>query len=305
MSVQLKRSRTLPALKELAIRRLFFLCAAVSIFTTIGIITVLVKGAWDFFKEVSPIDFLTGTRWTPASEVFGVLPIAWNTILVALIAASVSLPAGLAIAIYLSEYASPRTRGVVKPVLEILAGIPTVVYGFFALTFITPVVLQPLFGIFGIEVSGFNALSGGIVVGIMIIPMVSSLSEDVLRAVPRSLREASYALGSTRLDVSLKVVVPAALSGIIAAFLLAVSRAIGETMAVTMAAGNKPNLSLNVTESIQTMTAYIVSVTSGDAVLGSVHYNSLYAVGMTLFIMTLLMNLLSAVILRRFREVYQ
>jgi len=305
MSVQLKRSRTLPALKELAIRRLFFLCAAVSIFTTIGIITVLVKGAWDFFKEVSPIDFLTGTRWTPASEVFGVLPIAWNTILVALIAASVSLPAGLAIAIYLSEYASPRTRGVVKPVLEILAGIPTVVYGFFALTFITPVILQPLFAIFGIEVSGFNALSGGIVVGIMIIPMVSSLSEDVLRAVPRSLREASYALGSTRLDVSLKVVVPAALSGIIAAFLLAVSRAIGETMAVTMAAGNKPNLSLNVTESIQTMTAYIVSVTSGDAVLGSVHYNSLYAVGMTLFIMTLLMNLLSAVILRRFREVYQ
>lgn len=305
MSVQLKRSRTLPALKELAIRRLFFLCAAVSIFTTIGIITVLVKGAWDFFKEVSPIDFLTGTRWTPASEVFGVLPIAWNTILVALIAASVSLPAGLAIAIYLSEYASPRTRGVVKPVLEILAGIPTVVYGFFALTFVTPVVLQPLFGMFGIEVSGFNALSGGIVVGIMIIPMVSSLSEDVLRAVPRSLREASYALGSTRLDVSLKVVVPAALSGIIAAFLLAVSRAIGETMAVTMAAGNKPNLSLNVTESIQTMTAYIVSVTSGDAVLGSVHYNSLYAVGMTLFIMTLLMNLLSAVILRRFREVYQ
>ncbi|HAD62362.1 MAG TPA: phosphate ABC transporter permease subunit PstC, partial [Planctomycetaceae bacterium] len=283
MSVQLKRSRTLPALKELAIRRLFFLCAAVSIFTTIGIITVLVKGAWDFFKEVSPIDFLTGTRWTPASEVFGVLPIAWNTILVALIAASVSLPAGLAIAIYLSEYASPRTRGVVKPVLEILAGIPTVVYGFFALTFVTPVVLQPLFGMFGIEVSGFNALSGGIVVGIMIIPMVSSLSEDVLRAVPRSLREASYALGSTRLDVSLKVVVPAALSGIIAAFLLAVSRAIGETMAVTMAAGNKPNLSLNVTESMQTMTAYIVSVTSGDAVLGSVHYNSLYAVGMTLF----------------------
>lgn len=305
MSVQFRRTRNLPVIKEQAIRLLFFCCAAVSILTTVGIITVLVKGTMDFFAEVSPIDFLTGTRWTPASEVFGVLPIAWNTILVALIAASVSLPAGLSIAIYLSEYAPPRTRGLVKPVLEILAGIPTVVYGFFALTFITPVILQPAFGVLGIEVSGFNALSGGIVVGIMIIPMVSSLSEDVLRAVPRGLREASYALGSTKLDVSLKVVVPAALSGIIAAFLLAVSRAIGETMAVTMAAGNKPNLSLNVTESIQTMTAYIVSVTSGDAVLGSVHYNSLYAVGMTLFVMTLLMNLLSATILRRFREVYQ
>ena len=216
------------------------------------------------------------------------------------------LPVGLAIAIYLSEYATPRTRGIVKPTLEILAGIPTIVYGFFALTFITPMVLQPIFqDLLGFKVGQFNALSAGIVVGIMIVPMVSSLSEDVLRSVPQGLREAAYALGSTRLDVSLRVIVPAALSGIIAAFLLALSRAIGETMAVTLAAGLRPNLTMNVFESVQTMTAFIVNITSGDVEVGSAAEKSLYAVGLTLFLMTLVMNILSQFILRRFREVYQ
>ena len=275
--------------------------------TTIAIIWVLVTGAIDFFSEISIVDYLTGTEWNPAIEdepQFGVLPLVWNTILVAGIAAVTGLPVGLAIAIYLSEYASPRARSIVKPTLEILAGIPTIVYGFFALRFITPMILQPIFrDLLGFNVGLFNALSAGIVVGIMIIPMVSSLSEDVLRSVPRGLREAAYALGATRLDVSLRVVVPAALSGIVAAFLLAVSRAIGETMAVTLAGGQRPNLTLNMFESIQTMTSYIVNITSGD--VAGVAMDSLYAVGLTLFFMTLVMNILSQFVLRRFREVYQ
>lgn len=259
-------------------------------------------------RTVRNLEFFYGTEWYPLSgrPKYGVLPLVWGTFLVALIAALFGLPMGLAIAIYLSEYATPRARSIVKPVLEVLAGVPTIVYGFFALTFITPFVLQPLLqNIFGIHVGRFNALSAGIVVGIMIIPMVSSLSEDVLRAVPRSLREASYALGSTRLDVSLRVVVPAALSGIIAAFLLAISRAIGETMAVTLAAGMSPNLTFNVFDSVQTMTSFIVAITSGDVEVGSAAEKSLYAVGLTLFLMTLVMNILSQMILRRFREVYQ
>ena len=260
----------------------------------------------EFFREVPIGDYLLGTEWLPALEEpkFGVLPLVWDTILVAGIAALIGLPAGLAIAVYLSEYASPRARSIVKPSLEILAGIPTIVYGFFALRFITPMILQPIFrDLLGLNVGLFNALSAGIVVGIMIVPMVSSLSEDVLQAVPRSLREAAYALGATKFDVSLRVVVPAALSGIIAAFLLAVSRAIGETMAVTLAGGQRPNLTLNVFESIQTMTSFIVNITSGDVT--GVAMNSLYAVGLTLFLMTLAMNILSQFILRKFREVYQ
>lgn len=254
------------------------------------------------------LEFFYGTEWYPLSgkPKYGVLPLIWDTIMVAGIAALFGLPMGLAISIYLSEYATPRARAIVKPVLEVLAGIPTIVYGFFALTFITPLILQPVFmDMLGIHVGRFNALSAGLVVGIMIIPMVSSLSEDVLRAVPRGLREAGYALGSTRLDVSLRVVVPAALSGIIAAFLLAISRAIGETMAVTLAAGMSPNLTLNVFESVQTMTAFIVNITSGDVEVGSAAEKSLYAVGLTLFLMTLVMNILSQMVLRRFREVYQ
>ncbi len=307
-SLQLKKSQTWPKVREQGIRLLLFCCAALSIVTTIAIIAVLVTGAIEFFRQVSVGDFLTGTEWYPLSgePKYGVLPLVWNTIMVAAIAGLFGLPVGLGIAIYLSEYSTPRTRSIVKPILEILAGIPTIVYGFFALTFITPVILQPLFrDLLGIHVGQFNALSAGLVVGIMIIPMVSSLSEDVLRAVPNGLREASYALGSTRLDVSLRVVVPAALSGIIAAFLLALSRAIGETMAVTLAAGMRPNLTMNVFESVQTMTAFIVNITSGDVEVGSAAEKSLYAVGLTLFLMTLAMNVLSQLVLRRFPEVYQ
>ncbi len=305
--LNLKRDQTWSVIQEQAIRLLLFCCAAMSIVTTLAIIAVLVSGALEFFSEISVWDYLTGTEWLPARDEdpkFGVLPLVWDTILVAGIAALIGLPIGLAIAIYLSEYASPRARAAVKPTLEILAGIPTIVYGFFALRFVTPYVLQPIFrDLMGMNVGLFNALSAGIVVGIMIVPMVSSLSEDVLRAVPRGLREAAYALGATKLDVSLRVVVPAALSGIIAAFLLAISRAIGETMAVTLAGGQRPNLTLNIFESIQTMTSFIVNITSGD--VAGVAMNSLYAVGLTLFLMTLAMNILSQFILRRFREVYQ
>lgn len=289
-------------------RLLLFSCAAVSIVTTIAIVAVLVSGAIDFFRQVPLRDYVTGTEWYPAVHPpkFGVLPLVWDTILVAGIAAIFGLPMGLGIAVYLSEYASPKARSIVKPVLEILAGIPTIVYGFFALSFITPTILQPVFrDLLGFNVGLFNALSAGLVVGIMIIPMVSSLSEDVLRSVPRGLREAAYALGATRLDVSVRVVIPAALSGIIAAFLLAISRAIGETMAVTLAGGMRPNLTLNVFESIQTMTSFIVNIMSGDVEAGTAAMNSLYAVGLTLFLMTLVMNILSQFILRRFREVYQ
>lgn len=293
---------------EKCVQMVLFVCAMLSIVTSIAIVSVLVSGAASFFSEVSVSEFLTGTEWHPLSSTpkYGSLPLIWDTLLVAGIAAVVGLPVGLAIAVYLSEYASPRARAIVKPVLEILAGIPTIVYGFFALRFVTPMILRPTFeGLFGLSVGSFNALSAGIVVGIMIIPMVSSLSEDVLRSVPRGLREAAYALGATKLEVSLKVVVPAALSGIIASFLLALARAIGETMAVTIAGGQSPSLSLNVLGSIETMTAYIVHVTSGDTEVGSAAEKSLYAVGLVLFLMTLTMNILSQFVLRKFREVYQ
>lgn len=306
--LNLKKSQTWSKLREQVIRLLLFCCAAVSFVTTVAIIVVLVSGTLEFFSKVSITEYLTGTEWYPLSgkPKYGVLPLVWNTVMVAGLAGVFGLPVGLAIAIYLSEYASPRARNIVKPILEILAGIPTIVYGFFALTFITPTILQPIFRDWlGFDVGAFNALSAGIVVGIMIIPMVSSLSEDVLRAVPRGLREASYALGSTRLDVSLRVVVPAALSGIVAAFLLAMSRAIGETMAVTLAAGMNPKLTLNIFDSIQTMTAFIVNITSGDVEVGSAAEKSLYAVGLTLFLMTLTMNILSQMVLRRFRETYE
>lgn len=294
--------------------------------TTVGILYVLLSNAvyspssnsTAFFQEVSVIDFLTDLKWNPQYENdrhFGIFPLLMGTLKVTFIAALIGLPVGLAGAIYLSEYASPRMRNLIKPVLEILAGIPTVVYGYFALVFITPYVLRPIFqqtheflgmsfGL-GLDVSVYNVASAGIVVGIMIIPMVSSLSEDVLRSVPRSLREAGYALGGTKFDVSAKVVVPAALSGIIASFLLAVSRAIGETMAVTMAAGMSPNSGLNPFESSLTMTSYIVNVSTGEHAVTSIEYKSLYAVGLTLFVFTLAMNIISQWVLKRFREVYQ
>ena len=312
--MSLRSNSSANRLKERCIETFLFLCAALSIVTTISIIFVLfteaiyaVGPAKAFFEEVSLKDFYFGTRWAPnfKPQSFGVVPLLTATAMVAGIAALVGLPIGILTAVYLSEYASPRVRGIVKPFLEILAGIPTVVYGYFALEFITPLILKPgLTGLLGIDVDGYNALSAGIVVGIMIIPMVSSLSEDALRAVPRSLREAAYALGSTKYEVCVKVVLPAAFSGIVASVLLAISRAVGETMAVTIAGGNSPNLTFNPLHSVQTMTAYIVNVSLGDTPAGSIEYKSLYAVGMTLFCSTLLMNILSQSVMRRFREVY-
>lgn len=301
--------------REQVILALLFLCAVLSIATTAGIIWILFSEAvysfgkgTAFFEHVSYREFFTGTQWTPqyADAHFGVLPLLAGTLLVAAIAAVIALPTGLATAIFLSEYAQPRTRSIVKPILEILAGIPTVVYGYFALVFVTPYVLRPIFrDLLGFDVSVFNAASAGIVVGIMILPMVSSLSEDALRAVPQGLREAGYALGSTQLDVSLRIVTPAASSGIVASFLLAVARAVGETMAVSIAAGQTPALTLNPFRSVETMTAYIVNVGMGDTPAGTITYQSIYAVALTLFVITLAMNIVSQWILRRYREVYQ
>jgi phosphate transport system permease protein len=287
---------------ERVIGLVLFMCGAVSILTTVGIVVVLVTQSAGFFREVPLGEFLTGTRWAPlySDKAFGILPLLNGTLLIAAGSMLVALPIGLTSAIYLSEYASPRVRSWVKPVLEILAGIPTVVYGYFALTFVTPILR-----VFFPETGIFNAASGAIVVGIMIIPMVASLSEDALNAVPQSLREAAYGLGSTRFEVSTRVVVPAALSGIVASFILAISRAVGETMAVTLAAGATPRMTLNFLESVQTMTAYIVQVSLGDTPHGTIEYRTIFAVGLVLFLITLGMNLLSQQITRRFREVYE
>ncbi len=289
-------------LKERGIRGILFVCGLVSILTTAGIVIVLVWESIGFFRDVSPWEFLTGTKWTPLfkPQNFGVLPLVAGSLLVAIGASLIALPIGLASAIYLAEYAPRRTRKVLKPILEILAGIPTVVYGYFALTFITPLI-RVVFPDTGI----FNAASAAIVVGIMIVPMVASLSEDAIYAVPRQLREASYGLGATKYETVTRVVVPAALSGIVASFILAISRAIGETMAVTLAAGATPKLTLNPLESIQTMTAYIVQVSLGDTPFGTIEYKTIFAVGLLLFSITLAMNIFSRMILRRFREVYE
>ena len=287
---------------EGAIAVALFMAAAVSILTTVGIVVVLLMEAGSFFTEVSVREFLTGRRWAPlfVPQSFGVLPLLAGSFLVAAGAALVAVPIGLATAIYLSEYAAPRVRRFVKPALEVLAGVPTVVYGFFALTFVTPL-LQGIWP----ETQIFNALSASLVVGIMITPLIASLSEDALTAVPRSLREGAYALGATRLEVSVRTVLPAALSGVIASFILAMSRAIGETMIVAIAAGATPNLTLNPLESVQTMTAYIVQVSLGELAWGTIEYQTIFAVGLTLFAITLAMNLLSQLVLRRFREVYE
>ena len=314
-SIRLTRRFSLARAREQAIWLVLLCCALASIATTVGIVYVLVTETLfavpperAFFQEVSFASFFSDTRWTPQFEDkhFGILPLLSGTLLVAGIAAAIGLPIGLASAIYLSEYASKRTRNIVKPILEILAGIPTVVYGYCALVFVTPYVLRPIFhGLFGLPVQVFNAASAGIVVAIMIIPIVTSLSEDALRSVPQALREAAYALGSTKYHVSAKVVVPAALSGVLASFLLAVSRAMGETMAVAIAAGQTPVLTLNPLRSVETMTAYIVNVSFGDKPQGSLDFKTLFAVAMTLFVITLVMNILSELVMRRFREVYQ
>jgi phosphate transport system permease protein len=280
---------------------LFFL-ALVSVLTTLGIIYILFQETFFFFQKVSFAQFFLDTRWTPLflSQRFGIWPLVNGTVLVAAGAMVVALPLGLLAAIFMSEVASERIRRVLKPFLEILAGVPTVVYGYFALTFITPI-LRSIFP----QTQVFNAASAAIAMGFMILPTVASLSEDALYAVPRSLREAAYALGATRWEVATQVVVPAALSGIAAAFILAVSRAVGETMIVAIAAGQQPKLTLNLLESIETMTAYIVQVSLGDTPHGTLEYQTIFAVGMMLFLMTLGMNVASYQLARRFREVYE
>ena len=289
-------------LGEKVIEGILFLCGLLSVLTTVGIVAVLVTESVGFFREVPIMEFLTDTRWSPlfADQHFGILPLLNGTLLIAFGAMFIALPVGLTSAIYLSEYASQGVRGVIKPVLEVLAGIPTVVYGYFALTFVTPIIRAAFPGT-GI----FNAASGAIVVGIMIVPMVASLSEDALNAVPQALREAAYGLGATKFEVSTKVVVPAALSGVVASFILAISRAIGETMAVTLAAGATPKMTLSFLESIQTMTAYIVQISLGETPHGTLEYSTIFAVGLVLFLITLGMNLLSQRVTRRFREVYE
>ena len=303
--------------REGGIGVLLFLCGFLSVLITLAIIVSLFSEAITFFlrPEVDLLKFLTGTTWRPTvtpvkAENFGILPLLNGTVMIAVLSGIIAIPIGLASAMFLSEYAPDKTRRVLKPILELLAGIPTVVYGYFAITAITPLLQSAIAWLnavtgSGIEVGFFNALSASIVVAIMIIPMVASISEDAMRAVPQSLREAAYALGATRFEVAAKVVTPAALSGIIAAFILAFSRAVGETMAVTIAAGATPRMTLNPLDSIQTMTAFIVQVSFGDAPVGSVNSQSIFAVGATLFAITFVMNLLSDLVLRRFREVYE
>ncbi len=276
--------------------------SAVSIFTTLGIVAVLLYESFAFFRAISPIEFLTGTRWTPliAPYHYGVLPLLAGSIVIAVGAAAIALPLGLASAIYLSEYAHDRVRRILKPILEILAGIPTVVYGYFALTFVTPL-LKSIWP----SIDIFNAASASIVMGVMIIPMVSSLSEDALSAVPRVLREGAYALGATKFEVATRTVVPAALSGVFASFILALSRALGETMIVTIAAGATPRLTLNPLHGMQTMTAYIANVAGGEVAHGTLEYRTIFAVGLALFAVTLLMNVVSNIVLARYREVYE
>ena len=317
VSTSLRRRFSWMRTREHVIQSILFGCALLSVVTTISIIYVLVSESLfafppqtAFFQDVSFREFFTETRWTPqyAEEQrhYGILPLICGTFLISGISAVIGLPMGLLIAIYLSEYASPSARKWVKPGLEILAGVPTVVYGYFAIRFLTPIVIVPFFQDWlGLSVLGKNALAGGIVVGLMIIPMVASLSEDVMRAVPNSLRESGYALGSTKFDVSAKIVVPAALSGIFAAFLLALSRSIGETRAVASASAGFPNLTLTPVNQIQTMTSFIVDVMGGEVATGSTLEKSLYAVALMLFIITMIMNLVSQWVLSRYREVYQ
>ena len=289
---------------EDVIKGVLALCALISVATTVGIVVALFEPALEFFGDVSLWDFLSGTEWAPLFEpaAFGVLPLVVGTILVSFLAALVCAPFGLGAAIYMSEYASARARKVLKPTLEVLAGIPTVVYGYFALTFVAPrledvglPIVQP----------PFSALSAALVMGVMLITTVASISEDAMSAVPQDLRDGAYALGSTRMQVATRIVVPAAISGIVASFVLAISRAVGETMIVLIAAGGQPNLTFNPLEAVQTMTAFIGATGQGDVATGTTAYKTIFAVGATLFVMTFVINLVSIRLVRRFREVYE
>ena len=299
----MSRRRLQRVVREAPIISILFLCALLSVATTVGIVLVLLTEAIPFFQKVSVLKFLTGTDWTPlfAIKSFGVLPLLSATAFIATMALAVAFPVGLLTAIYLSEYAPELVRGIVKPILEVLAGIPTVVYGFFAITFISPHIIRPLFQTDSI----FNAVSASIAMGVMLIPMVVSLSDDAMRAVPSTLREGAHALGASRFQVSTRIVVPAALSGIVASGLLALSRAVGETMIVTIAAGGIPNLSWEPLAAMQTMTAYIMEVAMGDTPRGTIEYESIFGVGILLFVFTLVINLLAQGLLAKFREVYE
>lgn len=299
LTLQLKNINNI---KEWFVESLFALCSYLSIITTILIIYILVSESYNFFKIVSFSEFLFGTRWEPLLEPksFGVLPLLFGTLMIVIGSAFICIPLGLIIAIYLSQYATKKARSIIKPILEILAGIPTVVYGYFALTFITPILRTIL-----PETEIFNAASGAIVVGIMILPMVASLCDDALQSVPKSLKEGGYALGTTSYEVIRGILIPSAFSGIVASFVLALSRAFGETMAVTLAAGATPQFTLNPLESIQTMTSYIVQVSLGDTPAGGIEYQTIFAVAALLFLVTLFMNLISNHIMNKYREVYE
>jgi len=289
-------------LGENTIEVLLFISASASILTTIGIVYELFKESLLFFSEVPLREFLFGIKWQPQIEAYGVLPLVTATLMTTFIGMLIALPLGLFVAIYLSEYASPKARNIIKPVLEVLAGIPTVVYGFFALTFITPF-LRSLLGKDVVEI--YNTASAGIAMGILILPTIATMTEDALNAVPDALRQAAYGLGATRLETALRIVVPAAISGIAAAFIVGISRAIGETMIVALAAGAGPNLTLNPFKPAETMTGYIVRISGGDLSYDSIDYNSIFAIGLLLFFITLILNIISQRVVRHFREEYE
>ncbi|HEX2233906.1 MAG TPA: phosphate ABC transporter permease subunit PstC [Thermoleophilaceae bacterium] len=286
------------------IKAVLLLAALISVLTTTGIVVSLLGETISFFGEVPITDYLFGTKWSPLFEPasFGVIPLVSGTFLITAISLVVAVPLGLGAAIYLSEYARPRTRKAIKPVLEMLAGVPTIVFGYFALTFFTPEVLR---GLFSMEVTIFNALSAGIVMGFMIVPTIASISEDAMSAVPQGLREGAFGLGASKLQVSLRVIFPAALSGIVAAIVLGISRAVGETMIVLVAAGQLPNLTADPREPVETMTAFIGATAKGDIPTGSIEYQTIFAVGTTLFVITLLMNMFSIRMVKRYRQVYE
>ncbi|MDQ7989209.1 MAG: phosphate ABC transporter permease subunit PstC [Candidatus Dactylopiibacterium sp.] len=288
-------------LRETGVEMLLFLAAFISVVVTIGIVYILFSESIAFFRHVSFIDFLTDTQWTPLFDDahYGIAVLVSGTLTSSFVALSVALPLGTVIAIYLSEFASSRVREAAKPILELLGGVPTVVFGYFALITVTPV-LQAIFP----NLPGFNILSAGLVMGVMIIPYVSSLSEDAMRAVPMSLREGAYAMGSTRLQTAVRVVFPAAISGVASAYVLAISRAVGETMIVTIASGSQPNLTFNPAESAMTLASYIAGVSQGDLPHDSIGYQTIFAAGLTLFVMTLLLNVIGHWMRKKYREVY-
>jgi phosphate transport system permease protein len=280
------------------------LAALLSVLTTTGIVLSLLEETFNFFGDVGIGDFLTGTEWSPAIQPasFGVLPLVSGTLLISLVAMLVATPLGLGAAIYLAEYARPPVRKTIKPILELLAGVPTIVFGYFALTFFTPEVLR---AIFGFDVAIFNGLAGGIIIGFLIIPTVASISEDAMSAVPQALREGSFGLGASKLQTTMRVVFPAALSGIVASLVLAMSRAVGETMVVLIASGLQPQWGVNLGQAMETMTAYIATTAKGDIATGTIAFKTVFAVGMALFVITLILNLFSIRFVRKYRQVYE